>query len=100
MKKIGGDKPIGVVIHTCIEIAQGNSLVATFISNKLKCHVFHFIFSLFSSTKSENRMAEQVLPMGRAGTSGKGEVLGKGSRRVNTVQKMSACVCKCKKDTC
>jgi hypothetical protein len=27
-------------------------------------------------------------------------VLGKGSRRVNTVQKMSACVCKCKKDTC
>jgi hypothetical protein len=35
--------------------------VATFVSNKLKCHVFCFIFSLFSPTNSENRRAEQAL---------------------------------------
>jgi hypothetical protein len=29
--------------------------VTSFISNKLKCHVFCFTFSLFSSIKSENR---------------------------------------------
>jgi hypothetical protein len=34
----------------------------------LKCYVFHFIFSLFSSKKPENRREEQVLP--RAGASG------------------------------
>jgi hypothetical protein len=35
--------------------------VTTFISNKQKCH---FILFLFSSTKSENRRVEQVLPRG------------------------------------
>jgi hypothetical protein len=29
--------------------------VPTFISNKLKCHVFHFIFSLFSSAKLQSK---------------------------------------------
>jgi hypothetical protein len=53
MKKIKGDKPIGVKEIPC---------VATFISNKLKCHVFHFLFSLLSSTQLENRRVEQVLP--------------------------------------
>jgi hypothetical protein len=38
------------------------SSAATFISNKLKYHVFLLIFSLFSSIKLENKMAEQVLP--------------------------------------
>jgi hypothetical protein len=47
MKKIAGDKPIGV------------PCVATFISNKQKCHVF-----LFSSTQQENRRVEQVLGEG------------------------------------
>jgi hypothetical protein len=46
-------------------------------------------FFLFSSTKLENRMAEQVLPKQRGvGTSGSGDVVGKGGRRVNTVQKI------------
>jgi hypothetical protein len=49
-----------------------------------KCHVFHFVFS---PTKLESRRAEQVPPrVGRAGTSERGEILGKGDSRVNTVQ--------------
>jgi hypothetical protein len=67
--------------------------VDTFISN--------FFFLLFSSTKLENRRAEQVLPgEGRVGTSGRVEVVGKGGRRVNTVQKLSTHVCKYKNYTC
>jgi hypothetical protein len=41
-----------------MEISQGNSLC----SYKQKCHIF---FSIFSSTKLENRRAEQVMPRGR-----------------------------------
>jgi hypothetical protein len=81
MKKIRGDKPIGVITHTSMEILQGNCRVAIFISNKLKCYGFCFIFSLFYPTKSENRKAEQVLPGERASTRGRGEVMGKGERR-------------------
>jgi hypothetical protein len=64
MKKIRGDKPIWAIIHTYMEIPQGNSQCSSFISHKLKCPVLHFIFSLFSPTKSENKRAEQVLPKG------------------------------------
>jgi hypothetical protein len=63
MKRIRGDKSIGVLTHTYMELSQGNSMCSYFYL-KLKCHVFHFIFSLFASTKSENRKAEQVLPSG------------------------------------
>jgi hypothetical protein len=63
MKKIREDKPIGFIIHRYIEIPKGNSSCSYFYL-RLKCHVFHFIFSLFPSTKSENRRAEQVLPSG------------------------------------
>jgi hypothetical protein len=56
-------------------------------------------FFLFSSTKSENRRAEQVLPRVGVGSSGKEEVAGKGGRRVNIVQKMCTHVCKCKNET-
>jgi hypothetical protein len=35
------------------------------------------MFYVFSSTKSENKRVEQVLPWGRVGTSGKGEMVGK-----------------------
>jgi hypothetical protein len=38
-------KSIGVIIHTYMEISQGNSLYSSFISNKKKCHFF--LFSLF-----------------------------------------------------
>jgi hypothetical protein len=31
------------------------------VLRKLKCHVVHFLFSVFSPTKLENRRAEKVL---------------------------------------
>jgi hypothetical protein len=46
MKKIKGDKLIGVIIHTHMEISQGNSLCGL-LYLKQKCHVFHFVFSFF-----------------------------------------------------
>jgi hypothetical protein len=72
-----------------MEISQGN-----YVCLNLKCHVFHFIFSLFPSTKLENKSEEQVLPRERTGTTGRVEKRG---RRVAMVQKkMCIHVCKCK----
>jgi hypothetical protein len=49
MKKIRGDKPIGVIIHTHMEISQGNSLCKYlyFKQAKMSCFSFYF-FSFFS----------------------------------------------------
>jgi hypothetical protein len=85
MKKIRKDKPSRVIIHTYMEISQGNS-PCSYLYLKLKCFVFHFLFSLFSLTKLENRRAEQVLLRERAGTHGRGEVLWKRGKRVNMLQ--------------
>jgi hypothetical protein len=63
MKKTRRDKPCGFIIYTYMEISQEKSLVATFTSS-LNVMCFHFIFPLFSTRKSENRRAEQVLPRG------------------------------------
>jgi hypothetical protein len=71
-----------------------------FISNKLRCHIFHFSFSLFASTKLEKGGRKKSYPEGRAGTSRKGEMFGKGGRRVNMLQKICTHVSKCKNDTC
>jgi hypothetical protein len=57
MEKIRGDKPTGTRIHIYLGISQGNSLCC-YLSFKLKCHVFHFLFSLFSPTKLEIRRAQ------------------------------------------
>jgi hypothetical protein len=60
-------------------------------------------FSLFSSAKSENKREKQVLPgqgLRGIGSSGSGEVAGKGNRKVNMVQKVCIHACKCKTDTC
>jgi hypothetical protein len=48
-----------------MEYHKETSCVAILISNKLKSHVFLFTMSLFSSMKSENRRAEQVLLIGK-----------------------------------
>jgi hypothetical protein len=61
MKKIRGDKPSGLIIHTDMEISQGNSL-CSYLYLKLKCHVFYIIFSLFYSRILEKKRAEQALP--------------------------------------
>jgi hypothetical protein len=86
MKKIR-DKSVGVTIHLYMEISQGNFLCSYLYQNKQKCHVFLFIFSP-SSTKLKNQRAKQMLPSGRAGTSGRREIMGKGEKGVNIVQKM------------
>jgi hypothetical protein len=49
MKKIR-DKPNGVIIYTW-KYHKETPFVATFTSNKLKCHGFHFIFSPFFFNK-------------------------------------------------
>jgi hypothetical protein len=58
--------------------------------------------SFFSLTKLENRRAEQVLSVGGGyfGTSGMGENVGKGFRRVNMLQILCIHVCKWKNETC
>jgi hypothetical protein len=74
MKKIRGDKPIEVIIHTNMEISQGNSPCS-----KLKCHVFHFIFSLFFSYKiREQEGRTSPAQGGGLASMGGGRCLGKG----------------------
>jgi hypothetical protein len=82
MKKIRGDKPIRIIIHTCMEMSQGNSLYS-YLYLKPKCHVFHFLFFLL---QNQRKGGHKSCPAGRTGTSGKGEVLGKWGRRMNMVQ--------------
>jgi hypothetical protein len=69
-----------------MDTSHGNSLCSYLYLKQAKCHVFLFIFSVFSFKISENRRAVQVL-WGGVGTSGNGEVVGKGSWRVNTGKK-------------
>jgi hypothetical protein len=68
MKKIRGDKLIGVIIHTCMETLQGNSLYQTSKND---------MFFFFSFTKSKNRRVEHVLPGRRVGTSWRRKVVAK-----------------------
>jgi hypothetical protein len=51
VKRSGRDEPTWVVIHICMEAMLGISLYSYLI-----------ISYVFSSTKSENKRAEQVLP--------------------------------------
>jgi hypothetical protein len=85
MKIIRGDKLSGILMHAYMEISQENSL-CSYLYLKPKCHVFHFIFSLFSPTKLENKWAQQAWCRRRAGTCGRREALGNGSGKVNMVQ--------------
>jgi hypothetical protein len=67
MKKSGRDEPIWVIIHKCMETTQGISLYNYLCLKLAKCHVFLIIFYVFSSTKLENKKAEQVLMGGGVG---------------------------------
>jgi hypothetical protein len=62
MKKFGVDKPIEYIVINTWKYHYETLCVATFVSKKLKCHVFCLIFSHFSPTKSENGRAKQALP--------------------------------------
>jgi hypothetical protein len=75
MSIIRGDKPFGGLTHTYLELPQGYFYIAAFISNKEKCHVFLFIFSLLQN----QRMGGKIDPSqgGGLATVGGGEVEGK-----------------------
>jgi hypothetical protein len=77
------DKPIGVVIHICMETTQGNSLCNYLYLKLAKTSCLSFYLLCFFSTKLEDRSVE---------------LWGKG-RRINTVQIMCTDVCRCKNDT-
>jgi hypothetical protein len=60
-------------------------------------------FFFFSSTKLEEcgtGSAQGGWVRRQVGINGRGEVVGKGFRRVNMVQKMCTHACKCKHGTC
>jgi hypothetical protein len=67
VKRSGRDEPIWVVIHISKETTQGISLYSNLYLKLAKCYVFLFILHIFTSTKSENKRAEQVLPRGGGG---------------------------------
>jgi hypothetical protein len=67
VKRSGKDEPVWVVIHMCMEATLGISLYRYFYLNWQKCSVFLIISYVFSSTKSENKKVEQVLPGSGAG---------------------------------
>jgi hypothetical protein len=87
-----------VIIHIYMEIHKETLCVATFITNKQKdiFKFFSFFFFLLQIQIIEGQNRSYLwgfLPV-------KGEVAGKGGRRVNTVQKLCTPECKCKNDTC
>jgi hypothetical protein len=62
VKRSGRDEPIWVVIHICILTTLGISLYSYFYLKLAKTMFFLLSLMFFSSTKSENKRAEQVLP--------------------------------------
>jgi hypothetical protein len=73
-----------VAIHTHMEATLGISLYIYLYLKLAKCYVFLIISYVFSSTKSENKRVEHVLP----GSGGEGK----------EAQTMHTHVCKCKND--
>jgi hypothetical protein len=77
MRKIKRDKPIGVIIHTYMEISQGNSPCSYIYLKKAKMSSSLFIFYLFSSinqrTGGQNRSCPRVERVGIRGGGGGGE---------------------------
>jgi hypothetical protein len=61
VKRSGRDEPVWVVISMCMEATLGISLYS-YLYLKQKHYVFLIISYGFSSTKSENKKVEQVLP--------------------------------------
>jgi hypothetical protein len=61
MKKIRGDKPVGVIIHTYMEISQGNSLC---IYLYLKQAKMSFVFVLYLFLLQNPRAGGQDLREG------------------------------------
>jgi hypothetical protein len=65
----------------------------------MSCFSFYlFSFSFYKIGEQED--GTSPAQGGRVSTSGRGEVIGKGCRRVNTTQEICTYKCKCKNDTC
>jgi hypothetical protein len=61
VKRSGRDEPIGVAVHMCMEVTQGNSLCSYLYLKLAKTPCFSYsLFMFFSSTKSENRVCVYV----------------------------------------
>jgi hypothetical protein len=70
-----------------METTQGISLCSYLYLKLIKTSCFSFYLIYFSSTKSQNKTVEQVLPSGRGGLApGGGEGDGKRVRKMNMVQ--------------
>jgi hypothetical protein len=72
VKKCGRDEPMLFAIHKCIEVMLGISLYSYLYLKIAKSYVFLIISYAFSSTKSENKRVEQVLPRRGRGAGGGG----------------------------
>jgi hypothetical protein len=69
VKRSGRDEPMCIAIHKCMEATLGISLYSYLYLKPAKT-LFLFMSYVFSSTKSENKRAEQVLlPGSRVGWS-------------------------------
>jgi hypothetical protein len=64
MKKIRGDKPIGVIIHTYIHGNITRKLPVYYLYLKLKCHVFLFYLFPFFSFKIRQQEDRTSLAQG------------------------------------
>jgi hypothetical protein len=76
MKKISGDKPIGVIIHIYMEISQGNSLCSYLYLKQAKMSCFLFSFLFYKIGVQDGRTSPAW--GGRVGTNGRGRCQGKG----------------------
>jgi hypothetical protein len=88
VKRSGSDEPMWVAIHMCLEAMLGISLYSYLHLKLAKIIFFLIIAYVFSSKKTENKRAEQVLPRSSAGWGGVWRV----------AQTMYTHVTKCKND--
>jgi hypothetical protein len=58
---LGRDEPMWVAIHMCMEATKGTSLYSYLYLRLAKTLCFLIISCIFSSTKSQNKRAEQIL---------------------------------------
>jgi hypothetical protein len=64
MKKIRGERLIGITIHIYMEMSQGNSLYIYLYLKQAKMSCFLFYLFSFFFYKIGNRRAKLVLPKG------------------------------------
>jgi hypothetical protein len=87
MKKIRGDKPIGVIIHIYVEVSQRHTLCSYLYLKQAKMSFF-FIFSFFFY-----KIGEQEGRTSPAQGGGPPSERGKVDKKVNTVQKINVYTC-------